>query len=62
MRDVERIDRILDKVRGVWVAHPDWRLGQLIENAIAMAVQADGHPADSFYVEDHDLEGGLDRL
>ncbi|MBN9122042.1 MAG: hypothetical protein J0I06_23355 [Planctomycetes bacterium] len=34
MRDPNRIDRVIEKLREVWKAHPDLRLGQLLVNVI----------------------------
>ena len=34
MRDLERIDRICQKLNKVWKENPDQRLGQLLENYI----------------------------
>ena len=34
MRDLERIDRICQKLNRVWKEIPDQRLGQLLENYI----------------------------
>lgn len=34
MRDLERIDRICQKLNRVWKKIPDQRLGQLLENYI----------------------------
>lgn len=34
MRDLERIDRICQKLNKVWKEMPDQRLGQLLENYI----------------------------
>lgn len=52
MRDPKRIDRILGKLRSVWHAFPDLRLGQLLAN---MSSDADG-----FYTEDDEIESALD--
>jgi len=49
MRDPARIDQILDRIRTVWYAHPDWRLGQLLQNIGAF------HRYDVFYIEDEDV-------
>lgn len=32
MRDPERIDRVLRKIRFIWKKYPDMRFGQLMEN------------------------------
>lgn len=33
-REPERIERILALIRAIWQVFPDWRLGQLLANAI----------------------------
>ena len=46
MRDPERIDVILNKIREKWHKHPDYRLGQLLINDF-------GYPTtDIFNIED----------
>jgi len=52
MRDPERIDRILDKVRKIWKQHPELRLMQLLGNCF--------EGADHYYKEDEVLEPLLD--
>ena len=44
MRDVRRIDRILEVLGDYWKLVPDWRLGQLIKNGFGNN--------DIFYLED----------
>lgn len=56
MRDVARIDRIIEKLRLVWKILPDWRLLQLTVNL------ADKFNAEAFHVEDDLLEKELDVL
>ena len=56
MRDPARIDVILAKLAEVWRAHPDLRLGQLVENARRMS----GSRADVFSVEDDVMFKGLE--
>ena len=34
MRDPQRIEQILEALRGIWQVDPDLRLGQLVVNAI----------------------------
>ena len=58
MRDPERIDRILNQLREVWVKVPDWRLGQLLVNAVNPKQPC----PDVFYLEDRELEKLLSRL
>lgn len=53
MRDLDRIDRILDKICTVWKASPDLRLIQLLSN-IQYNVGV-----DMYYVEDDVLEQRL---
>ena len=47
MRDINRIDLILDRLKILWKKHPDLRLGQLILNVLQ-------DPA-LYYVEDEQL-------
>lgn len=59
MRDPERIERMLEKVRTIWNRSPDLRLLQLLINA----QQSSYHGGlDSYSVEDHAVEEGLDWL
>lgn len=46
MRDPNRIDPMIDFLRGYWKANPDLRLAQIIGNAF---------PGDAYYVEDDEL-------
>ena len=32
MRDPKRISKMLERLQKIWEAHPDYRLGQLLEN------------------------------
>jgi hypothetical protein len=56
MRDPARIPLILDRLRKVWEAHPDLRLGQLLVNA-----SRPSH-SDPFYIEDEALITRLEIL
>lgn len=47
MRDITRIDRILDRLKTLWKKYPDLRLGQLIINVLR-------DPA-LYYIEDEEL-------
>ena len=58
MRDPERIPKILQKLQAAWEQVPDWRLGQLVENVKA----ASEGRMDTFYIEDDQMERGLDEL
>lgn len=53
MREFERIDRILLKVKRLWEFHPDQRLGQLLQNYIFGR-------GDIFFPEDDETEKILD--
>lgn len=59
MRDPNRIPRMLALVEQIWTKYPDFRLGQLVDNAKEIG---SGSSADIFYVEDVALEEGLERL
>lgn len=47
MRDPKRVRPIMLALESAWNKHPDWRLGQLIEN---LAIHA--KPVPIFYIED----------
>jgi hypothetical protein len=49
MRDKDRIGRMILRLYEIWQRHPDYRLGQLIENLKPT-------DRDLFYVEDDELE------
>ena len=53
MRDPKRIKRILKTVEEIWEKNPEWRLTQLIMNALNMN-------SDPYYIEDDVLEKALD--
>ncbi|MDD3906494.1 MAG: hypothetical protein PHS46_08260 [Candidatus Omnitrophica bacterium] len=53
MRDKRRIKRILAKIRKVWEAYPDMRLGQLLNNF------AWDEARGIFYREDDETEANL---
>lgn len=55
MRDPNRIPRIVEKLRALWLAHPDLRLGQIVVNATPSGL-------DTFYAEDDKIEEGIDAL
>lgn len=60
MRDKNRIDRIIGKLRTAWIHNPDLRLGQLVMNAIALAKNESVN--DIFYIEDDETERGLELV
>lgn len=43
MRDLKRIDEVLNTVKTVWEQYPDMRFGQLVVNVLGV---------DPFYIED----------
>ena len=55
MRDPARIPTVLADLQRAWLKHPDWRLGQLIENA-------KDRNRPTFYIEDDLLLAGLQQL
>jgi hypothetical protein len=55
-RDTDRIDRILDSIRAIWCRFPDWRLGQLLANAVPDLER------NIFYIEDTVAEEKLDAF
>lgn len=56
MRDVNRIEPLLNKLKELWLLYPDMRFGQLVVNLLGR---------DPFYVEDYNtikiIEGALER-
>lgn len=54
MRDPNRIDRVLAKVRTLWKQVPDWRLGQLLVNLTEV-------DEGLFYLEDDKLEERIEK-
>lgn len=60
MRDPNRINRIIEKLRIIWILNPDQRLGQLVMNAVAHAEE--NLVYDVFGIEDDETERGLDLM
>lgn len=56
MRDPARINRILGKLIHYWNQNPDLRLTQILWNIALSSAYI------FFYVEDDEIEKGLDRL
>lgn len=54
MRNPDRIDRIINKVRDFWKIYPDWRLGQLVSNIVQ-------NDMTIFHIEDEDFEKRLEE-
>ena len=49
MRDINRIDPMLQKIGEIWKQYPDLRLGQLLENIATM------YNSSLYFTEDEDL-------
>jgi hypothetical protein len=61
MRDPERIERILEKLKTVWVNQPDTRLLQLLINILTREHQRpDISKSTLYFLEDGELELALD--
>lgn len=56
MRDKDRINIILLKLKRIWEENPDLRFGQLISN-----IYSELGYSDPFYVEDTELDNYLDE-
>ncbi len=54
MRDPKRIERILGKLRQLWLSNPDQRLGQLVENL--------ANQPNAFFIEDDRMEKKIDEV
>jgi len=52
-RDPQRIEVVISKLRKTWHAYPQFRLGQLLVNALG---------DNAFYVEDDEAADRLDQL
>ena len=60
MRDINRIEKTLNKIEEYWIKNPDMRLGQIIANCLRAY---DGRlNCDPFFIEDDDLLKGLEKL
>lgn len=60
MRDPERINRICEKLRLLWLKHPDQRLGQLLENYVFGCERQ--HKRCIFHIEDDITEKQLQKV
>ena len=58
MRDPARIDQVLAVVREFWHRYPDWRLGQLLVNA----VQPEQPCPEVYSIEDTTLVRKIESL
>lgn len=52
MRDPNRIDGYIEKLKKIWKRFPDWRFGQLILNLFSSQKMGG---ADLFYMEDTEM-------
>ena len=57
-RDPNRIPEMLAALEAAWRRNPDWRLGQVVVNAMPI----DWPSSDMFHVEDEDMLNGLLEL
>lgn len=53
MRNPDRIDIFVEKVRDAWKEFPDWRFGQFMLNVLAD--MQGGASYDLFFMEDEDF-------
>ncbi len=53
MRDPERIDKVLNLIKSIWVTYPDLRLMQLM--TCVLPKEGPWHDGDYFYMEDEEL-------
>lgn len=58
MRDPDRIKRILNKLEIAWMAAPDLRFGQLVDNICFLY---DKQQCPQFYLEDDRFEIALNK-
>lgn len=62
MRDLDRIEPVLEAVRRAWEHHPDLRLGQLLYSAVGQG-RDDVPPCPPlFYIEDDAVIAALESL
>lgn len=64
MRELSRIDRIMEKVELVWRRNPDLRYVQLVSAILSYGANAGVIRArdDYFYLEDNEFEKVLDKM
>ena len=56
MRDIDRIDAVLEKIRQIWLREPDTRLGQML----IKVVRPQNPSPELFYLEEKELLAKLD--
>jgi hypothetical protein len=57
MRDINRIDILLEKFRELWMLNPDLRFGQLFNIIRSKITNTDG-----FYIEDDIVQTAIEQL
>lgn len=63
MRDPARIPEILKRIETIWTKFPDWRLSQLLLNALATSRPPSiDEKQQFFYTEDDKILESLNRL
>lgn len=63
MRDINRIERILNMLKELWNKYPDQRLGQLLENYVFFkGKRGDITSLRLFYQEDDETENILKEI
>ena len=60
MRDPNRIDGYVEKLKECWKQVPDWRFGQFMSNVLAEIEYATKR--DIFYVEDKELFETMEKI
>lgn len=58
MRDLNRIEKYISLLRGIWEKYPDWRFGQLISNIAPYGISS----AKFFYIEDEDFFENINQF
>ena len=53
MRDINRIDKVLNELKDIWMANPDQRFGQLMSNIFGEIMYKNG-VGDIFFPEDNE--------
>jgi len=54
MRDPNRIDTYVEKLKTMWKKVPDWRFGQLLNNVLGTVLK-ECKQKDTFYIEDEEF-------
>ena len=60
-RDPKRIKEILNSIEAIWQKYPDFRLGQLVENARMTKIE-NNPTCDLYYLEDTAMLEKLEKL